>query len=68
MSKLSHLFDNNREWSDGIKADNPGFFETSATGQSSRYLWIGCADSRVPARRSDSAQVSFLCIVMLRIG
>lgn len=49
MSKLSHSFDNNRKWSDGIKADNPGFFETSATEQSLRYLWIGCADSRVPA-------------------
>jgi len=49
VSKLSHSFDNNRKWSDGIKADNPGFFETSATEQSPRYLWIGCADSRVPA-------------------
>lgn len=49
MSTLSHLFDNNRKWADGIKADNPSFFESSATGQSPRYLWIGCADSRVPA-------------------
>ena len=49
MSALSHLFDNNRKWADGIKADNPDFFESSATGQSPRYLWIGCADSRVPA-------------------
>ena len=49
MSTLSHLFDNNRKWADGVKADNPDFFELSATGQSPCYLWIGCADSRVPA-------------------
>ncbi len=30
---------------------NPEYFNDQAKGQSPRYLWIGCADSRVPADR-----------------
>lgn len=32
-----------------MTADQPGFFETLARQQAPEYLWIGCADSRVPA-------------------
>ncbi|MBV8660310.1 MAG: carbonate dehydratase [Burkholderiales bacterium] len=47
--ELSNLFENNRRWSDKIKAEQPGFFEKLAQQQTPEYMWIGCADSRVPA-------------------
>jgi len=43
------LFANNRRWSDAVKQRDPGFFDRLARQQAPRYLWIGCADSRVPA-------------------
>lgn len=46
---LSQLFVNNRQWSQQITADDPKFFEKLSKQQSPEYLWIGCADSRVPA-------------------
>ena len=49
MNDLKQLLDNNRAWSERIKASDPGFFETLARQQSPKYLWIGCSDSRVPA-------------------
>ena len=39
----------NRAWADETKARDAGFFERLAQTQSPRFLWIGCADSRVPA-------------------
>jgi carbonic anhydrase len=49
MATLDHLFANNRKWSQRIKARDPQFFDTLARQQTPKYLWIGCADSRVPA-------------------
>ncbi len=49
MSSLSHLFANNRAWSDRLRRNDPEFFPRLARQQKPRYLWIGCADSRVPA-------------------
>ncbi|HEV7164742.1 MAG: carbonate dehydratase [Gammaproteobacteria bacterium] len=49
MQKLPELFSNNRAWAEGINKQQPGFFKRLAEQQSPRYLWIGCADSRVPA-------------------
>lgn len=49
MADLNHLFQNNRAWASNIKQDDPTFFEKLASQQSPEYLWIGCADSRVPA-------------------
>jgi carbonic anhydrase len=49
MNKLSHLFDQNKSWAAKIQEDNPGFFKTLSKQQAPEYLWIGCADSRVPA-------------------
>ncbi len=48
MGNLSSLFEQNQEWADNIKEQQPDFFEESAKGQSPNYLWIGCSDSRVP--------------------
>ncbi len=49
MKKLPQLFENNRRWARRITDSNPHFFEQLAAQQSPQYLWIGCADSRVPA-------------------
>ncbi|HEY0322820.1 MAG TPA: carbonate dehydratase [Pyrinomonadaceae bacterium] len=49
MRKLKHLFDKNRAWAERVRADNPDFFENLSRQQSPNYLWIGCADSRVPS-------------------
>jgi carbonic anhydrase len=49
MRSLSHLFDNNRAWSERIRRNDPDFFARLSRQQKPKYLWIGCADSRVPA-------------------
>jgi len=49
MSTLKHLFDNNRRWAASISDEDPEFFRTLSRQQAPQYLWIGCADSRVPA-------------------
>ena len=46
---LNHLFAQNKEWADGIRAEDPDFFKKLSRQQSPEYLWIGCSDSRVPA-------------------
>lgn len=43
------LLKGNAAWVNQIKRINPDFFETLSKGQSPEFLWIGCADSRVPA-------------------
>lgn len=49
MRVLKDLFDNNRKWvTDHLETD-PDFFQRLADTQAPRVLWIGCADSRVPA-------------------
>lgn len=48
MRVLKHLFDNNRAWSERIRAQHPDFFERLSRQQSPDYLWIGCSDSRLP--------------------
>ena len=49
MSSIRHLLDRNRAWAANVVAREPGFFRRLAAQQAPRYLWIGCADSRVPA-------------------
>jgi len=46
---LDHLKARNRAWAAGKLAVDPGFFKRLEGQQSPEYLWIGCADSRVPA-------------------
>jgi carbonic anhydrase len=48
-NKLDHLFQKNREWAASMVTDDPDFFKKLVGQQSPEYLWIGCADSRVPA-------------------
>jgi len=46
---LEELKANNRNWSAGKIAVDPGFFKRLENQQAPKYLWIGCSDSRVPA-------------------
>jgi len=46
---IRELFDRNRAWAARICERDPEFFRKLSLQQSPRYLWIGCADSRVPA-------------------
>jgi carbonic anhydrase len=49
MKDLKRLLDQNRAWAENITASDPDFFPTLAKQQSPKFLWIGCADSRVPS-------------------
>ena len=49
MPNLDQLFANNKAWSEAIRRRDPAFFTKLSQQQSPAYLWIGCADSRVPA-------------------
>jgi carbonic anhydrase len=51
MSDLAPLFEHNRAWARETVQRDPGFFERLAAQQVPRYLWIDCADSRVPANQ-----------------
>jgi carbonic anhydrase len=46
---LRHLMAKNRTWAEGIKERESDFFRNLSRQQNPAYLWIGCADSRVPA-------------------
>jgi carbonic anhydrase len=48
-AELDELFANNRAWADATEAREPGFFTRLLQQQVPQHLWIGCADSRVPA-------------------
>jgi carbonic anhydrase len=49
VNELKHLFENNRQWVERRLSSDPEFFQKLSGQQSPHYLWIGCADSRVPA-------------------
>ena len=51
MRTLSQLFENNKAWAGQIRQQDPEFFLKLSRQQSPGYLWIGCADSRVPANQ-----------------
>jgi carbonic anhydrase len=46
---LHDLLDRNRRWAEKIEGHTPGFFSGLLQQQAPKYMWIGCADSRVPA-------------------
>lgn len=45
------LFKNNRAWVAKKIAKSPDFFEKLSQGQTPKFLFIGCSDSRVPANQ-----------------
>jgi carbonic anhydrase len=46
---LTELLESNRRWAAATEQRIPGFFTSLLAQQAPQYLWIGCADSRVPA-------------------
>lgn len=51
MDEFEKILDRNRQWADRIKAANPDYFAKLSLQQAPDILWIGCADSRVPANQ-----------------
>jgi len=49
MDGYEKLLKANKEWVHEKLTSNPKFFDEFSSGQTPEYLWIGCADSRVPA-------------------
>ncbi|MCL2021571.1 MAG: carbonate dehydratase [Betaproteobacteria bacterium] len=48
---LLHLFDFNRAWANQMQTLDQDYFNKLSGIQHPDYLWIGCADSRVPANQ-----------------
>ena len=48
-NELDDLLAANRAWAAATEKREPGFFSRLAQQQTPKYMWIGCADSRVPA-------------------
>ena len=46
---IEPLLQNNKKWVEDRTRDDPEFFSRLGKGQSPRYLYFGCSDSRVPA-------------------
>lgn len=51
MPNLADLFRQNQQWAAEISLRDPEFFLKLSRQQNPEYLWIGCADSRVPANQ-----------------
>ena len=49
MTSYDKVFENNRKWVERNTERDPDFFSRLATHQDPDFLFIGCADSRVPA-------------------
>jgi carbonic anhydrase len=49
MSEIHRLIQNNRDWAQRKTQQDPSFFKRLLAQQNPDFLWIGCADSRVPA-------------------
>lgn len=51
MNEIKQLLKNNQDWAKRQTSDEPDYFNKLAERQTPDYLWIGCADSRVPANQ-----------------
>jgi carbonic anhydrase len=55
-SFYNKLLENNKKWVEKKLSHDPEFFEKLSSGQKPPLLWIGCADSRVPANEIIGAE------------
>ena len=51
MGKIATIFKNNKAWAKKVSDSDPQFFNNISQAQKPEILWIGCADSRVPANQ-----------------
>ncbi len=51
MNKIAEIFENNKKWAKRVHDADPQFFYKLSQLQKPEILWIGCADSRVPANQ-----------------
>ena len=51
VDAIEKLLEKNEAWAEALKQKDPDFFKRLADQQITEYLWIGCADSRVPANQ-----------------
>lgn len=49
--ECQNLLANNRDWARRMRGADPEYFTRLSQVQRPRHLWIGCADSRVPANQ-----------------
>ena len=56
MHTPAKLLLENKAWSEEVRRKDPTFFKNLAIEQKPEFLWIGCADSRVPAETVVNAQ------------
>ena len=54
---LDSIFANNRKWAEQVREQQADFFERSSTSQNPNYLWIGCADSRMPVNQITGLEI-----------
>ncbi len=47
MSSIQQMLEYNRNWSERIRKEQPGYLKAIAHDQQPEILWIGCSDSRV---------------------
>jgi len=47
MPSIQQMLKKNREWSERLKSENPGYLESISHAQAPEILWVGCSDSRV---------------------
>jgi len=47
MPSIQKMLENNRNWSEQIRRENPGYLESISLDQNPEILWVGCSDSRV---------------------
>jgi len=51
MDNFDRILDYNKQWAKKKVEENPDYFKNLVGIQRPDYLWIGCADSRVPANQ-----------------
>jgi carbonic anhydrase len=56
MENFRRIIENNRAWATSMTEHDPEYFEKRANKQEPHFLYIGCADSRVPSNAVTGTQ------------